>query len=208
MIRSSPLGGVVEMVDAAAGVRGTGDVRDAVVAVARHWGWLLTFGVLSILLGIALLVWPGRTLLVLAIFLGAYLLVSGIFQIVAAFSESGASTGFRWLIGISGFFGIVLGLFAFRSWAHAVIVLVLLIGFGFLFRGMAQLIEGIADKGLPGRGWQIFSGIVGILAGLVVLMYPGPSLTVLAVLSGIWLIVLGVIEVVGAFRLRSLARTV
>src|SRR4051812_1945946 len=104
-------------------VGGTGDVRDAVVAVARHWGWLLTFGIVSILLGIGLLVWPGRTVLVLAVFLGAYLLVSGIFQVVAAFSESSAPTGFRWLVGISGFFGIVLGLFAFRSWAHAVTVL-------------------------------------------------------------------------------------
>jgi uncharacterized membrane protein HdeD (DUF308 family) len=184
---------------------GPGDVRDVVVGVARHWGWLLTFGILSILLGIVLLVWPGRTILVIAVFVGAYLLVSGIFQIVAAFSETELPGGFRWLTGISGFLCVVLGIFAFRSWTHAVYILVLLIAFGFLFRGMAELIEGIAMKGIPGRGWEIFMGIVGIIAGIVVLLYPGSSLVVLAVISGIWLIVLGIMEIVGAFRLRSLA---
>ena len=67
-------------------------------------------------------------------------------------------------------------------------------------------IEGIAAKGVPGRGWEIFMGILGILAGLVVLMYPGPSLIVLATVSGIWLIILGIFEIVGAFRLRNAAQ--
>ena len=48
-------------------------------------------------------------------------------------------------------------------------------------------------------------GILGIVAGLVVLMYPGPSLWALTLVVGIWLIVLGVAEIVGAFRLRGLA---
>src|SRR5690349_19999463 len=129
-----------------------GDVRDVVAAIGRHSGWVLTFGILSILFGVVLLVWPGKTIVVLAVFLGAYLLVSG---------------------------------------------------FGWLFRGLAELFEGIAAKGAPGRGWEIFMGILGILAGLVVLLYPEPSLFVLATVSGIWLIILGIFEIVGAFRLRN-----
>ena len=185
-----------------------GDIRDVVAGVARHWGWLLTFGILSVLLGIVLLVWPGRTVLVVAVLLGAYLFVSGIFQLIAAFATTEAPGGFRWLTGISGAFSIILGIFALRSWTHAVAILLLLIAFGFLFRGIAELVEGIADKGMPGRGWLIFMGIIGIVAGVVVLLYPGDSLVVLAVLSGIWLIVLGVMEIVGAFRLRSVGQAV
>jgi uncharacterized membrane protein HdeD (DUF308 family) len=183
-----------------------GDIRDVVAGIGRHWGWVLTFGILSILFGIVLLVWPGKTIVVLAVFLGAYLLVSGIFQVIAAFAGSDAPAGMRWLLGISGFFAIVLGLFAFRSYSHAVAILVLLIGFGWLVRGLAELFEGIAAKGVPGRGWEIFMGILGILAGLVVLMYPEPSLVVLATISGIWLIILGIFEIVGAFRLRNTAQ--
>jgi uncharacterized membrane protein HdeD (DUF308 family) len=181
-----------------------GDVRDIIAGVGRHWGWLLTLGILSVLFGICLLVWPSATIVVIATFVGAYLLVSGIYWIVAAFASSLAPTGYRWMLGISGVFSVLLGLMAFRSIAQSVEILVLLIGFGWMFQGFAQLIEGIADKGIPDRGWMIFSGIVGILAGFVVLLYPSPSLNALAIVGGIWLIALGVVEVIGAFRLRSL----
>lgn len=183
----------------------TGDIRDVMVGIGKHWGWLLTFGLLSVLLGIVVLVWPGKTIVVVATFLGAYLLVSGIFQIVNAFAADMLTGGFRWLIGISGFLSVLLGLFSFRSIAHSLAILVLLIGFGWLVRGFSQLIDAIADKATPMRGWQIFSGILGIIAGLVVLMYPSPSLVALAAVSGIWLIVLGVAEVFGSFQVRSLA---
>jgi uncharacterized membrane protein HdeD (DUF308 family) len=182
-----------------------GDVRDMMVGIGRHWGWVLTFGILSVLLGIAVMAWPSGTVVVVATFLGAYLLVSGIFQIVNAFTASELSGGFRWLIGISGFVSFLLGMFAFRSLAHSVAILVLLIGFSWMIRGFSQLIDAIADKTLPGRGWQIFSGILGIVAAFVVLIYPGPSLWALTLVAGIWLIVLGVAEIVGAFRLRNLA---
>jgi len=194
------------MADTAA-VGGT-DVRDMLVGIGRHWGWVLTFGVLSILLGICMLVWPGGTIVVIAAFLGAYLLVSGIFQIVNAFAASELSTGFRWLVGISGVLSVLLGLFAFRSIAHSVAILVLIIGFGWMIRGFAQLFDAIADKGTPARGWQITMGILGVVAGLVVLMYPAPSLWALTLVAGIWLIVLGVAEIVGAFQLRKLAASV
>jgi uncharacterized membrane protein HdeD (DUF308 family) len=183
------------------------DVRDVLVAIGRHWGWVLTFGILSVLLGICLLVWPSASVVVIATFLGAYLLVSGIFQVVNGFALSELSTGFRWLIGISGFLSILLGLYAFRSIAHSVTILVLLIGFAWLLRGFTQLFDAIGAKGMPGRGWAITTGILGIIAGLVVLMYPGPSLWALTLISGIWLIVLGIAEIVGAFRLRSLGQS-
>jgi len=186
-------------------VAGRGDIRDVMVSIGKHWGWVLAFGILSIALGICLLVWPSSTVVVVATFLGAYLLVSGIFQIVNAFAASELSGGFRWLLGISGFLSVLLGLYAFRSIAHSVAILVLLIGFGWIFSGVARLVDAISFKGMPGRGWNIFSGILGILAGLVVLMYPGPSLWALTLLAGIWLIVLGVWEVVGSFQLRKLA---
>jgi uncharacterized membrane protein HdeD (DUF308 family) len=183
-----------------------GDVKAVLAGVGRHWGWLLAFGVLSVALGVVLLVWPGRTILVLSVFLGAYLLVSGIFQVVAAFAMSDQTTGFRWLTGISGFLSILLGMFAFRSLAHSVEILVLLIGFGWMIHGFAELVEGITDHTTPGRGWQIFWGILGIIAAIVVLVWPAPSLLALAIVAGIWLIVLGLFEIFGAFRLRSVSR--
>jgi uncharacterized membrane protein HdeD (DUF308 family) len=59
---------------------------------------------------------------------------------------------------------------------------------------------------MRGRGWNAVMGILSVLAGLVVLSYPGISLLVLAVVLSVWLLVFGVMEVTLAFRIRSLGR--
>jgi uncharacterized membrane protein HdeD (DUF308 family) len=59
---------------------------------------------------------------------------------------------------------------------------------------------------MQGRGWAIFMGLLSIVAGVVVLVYPGISLATLAVVLGFWLIVLGVMEIVAAFRVRSVGQ--
>jgi uncharacterized membrane protein HdeD (DUF308 family) len=50
------------------------------------------------------------------------------------------------------------------------------------------------------------TGILSIVAGLVMLIYPGPTLLVLAIVLGIWLLVYGAMEISLAFRLRSIAK--
>ena len=57
---------------------------------------------------------------------------------------------------------------------------------------------------MPGRGWTIILSLLSIVAGIVVLAYPDISLQALAVVLGIWLVALGIIEIALAFRLRSL----
>jgi uncharacterized membrane protein HdeD (DUF308 family) len=58
---------------------------------------------------------------------------------------------------------------------------------------------------MPGRGWTAAIGVLSILAGIIVLIYPGPSLLTLSIVLGIWLLVYGAMEIMAAFRLRGLA---
>jgi uncharacterized membrane protein HdeD (DUF308 family) len=58
------------------------------------------------------------------------------------------------------------------------------------------------------RSWIVLMGLLSIAAGIVVLVWPGISLLTLAVVLGVWLLVLGILEIVFAFQLRSLGRTV
>ncbi len=51
----------------------------------RHWGWPPAYGIITLLLGVMVLVWPGISLLTLAVVLGVWLLVLGIMEIVFAF---------------------------------------------------------------------------------------------------------------------------
>ena len=166
------------------------------------WKSTLISGVLAAGLGIAVVAWPGISVLVAAIFFGAYLLVTGIAQVVFAFSLD-VSAGGRVLLFISGAASVVLAVLAFRQLGSAVLLLAIWIGIGFIFRGVATAVSAISDPTLPARGWNIFLGVISLIAGIVVLAAPFESIGTLALVTGIWLIVIGVMEVVTALGIRS-----
>jgi uncharacterized membrane protein HdeD (DUF308 family) len=166
------------------------------------WKSTLVSGLLAVLLGVLVLVWPGITILVAAIFFGAYLLITGIAQVVFAFSLD-VSAGGRVLLFISGAAALILAVLCFRSLQESILLLAIWIGVGFVFRGVATAVSAISDPTLPGRGWEIFIGVISLIAGIVMLASPFESIATLTIVVGIWLIVLGVFEVVSAFGIRG-----
>ena len=171
-------------------------------AIGRNWWVLLFAGILSLAVGIVALVWPGKTVIVVAIVFAIWLIVSGIFSIVRGFAH-GLTGGMRALFIITGILSLVLGIFAIRGEFQELYILSLFIGIGFLFRGFASLFLGFESK--DGRGWNIFFGIVMIIGGVVVLVWPGISLITLTWVVGIWLIIIGIYEIVAAFGVKRMA---
>jgi uncharacterized membrane protein HdeD (DUF308 family) len=173
------------------------------------WKSTLASGLLAVLLGILVLAWPGITILVAAIFFGAYLLITGIAQVIFAFSLH-VSAGGRVLLFISGAAALILAVLAFRHFGegYAVLLLAIWIGVGFIFRGVATTVAAISDPGMPGRGWEIFFGIITTIAGVVVMASPFESIAVLTLVVGIWLIVIGAFEVASAFGIRKASKDV
>ncbi|MBS9534268.1 HdeD family acid-resistance protein [Mycobacterium sp. M1] len=177
------------------------------------WKSTLVSGVLALALGALTLVWPGRTILVAAILFGVYLLVSGVAQVFFAFGLPLASAGGRVLLFLSGTASVILGVLCFRHFnsdeeAVAVVLLAIWIGVGFIFRGVAATVAAISDPALPGRGWQIFSGVVSLLAGFVTLASPSRSLVVIALVVAIWLVVIGIAEIITALKIRGTGKKV
>jgi uncharacterized membrane protein HdeD (DUF308 family) len=173
------------------------------------WKSVLASGVMAVILGILVLAWPGITILVAAIAFGVYLLVTGIAQVIFAFGLH-VSAGGRVLLFISGAASLILAVLAFRHFgadSTAVLLLAIWIGVGFIFRGVATTVSAISDPTLPGRVLQIFLGIISIVAGVVVMGSPFESLWILALVTGIWLIVIGVFEIASAFGIRKAATT-
>lgn len=171
------------------------------------WKSTVLSGVLAIALGALVLAWPGKTLLVAAFLFGAYLLLSGIAQVVLAFGLH-SSAGSRILLFISGAASLILAVLAFRHFgsdpATALLLLAIWIGIGFIFRGVAATATAISEfRGTPGRGWSIFFGLVSILAGIICLGYPFDSLVTLTLVVGIWLIVIGIFEIIAGLQLRK-----
>ena len=180
----------------------SGDAADLLASVGRHWGWLLFFGIVNVLVGILVLAWPGRTIVVIAVLFGIELIIAGIFRFVAAFA-AGESGGTRVLYALLGVLSFIIGLYAVRHLYVTVAALALLLGIFWIIHGTIELFTALSDRTTPSRGWAITMGVLSLLAGLVVLVYPGISLVTLAVVLGFWLIVLGIMWVFVAFQLRS-----
>ncbi|MEV7344753.1 HdeD family acid-resistance protein [Streptomyces sp. NPDC093544] len=171
------------------------------------WQAVLTAGVATLALGVMVLVWPGASILAAGVLFGLYLLVSGVLQLVSAFGTH-AATSLRTMAFISGALSILLGLFCFRGAMQSILLLALWIGIGWLFRGITQTMAAASDPGVPARGWQIFLGIVSFLAGIVLIVSPFESVAVLTLVGGLWLLAVGITEIVTAFRIRTLAHHV
>jgi uncharacterized membrane protein HdeD (DUF308 family) len=173
------------------------------------WKSTLVSGILVLALGVLVLLLPGDSIVIAAILFGIYLLVTGIAQVIFAFSLH-VSAGGRVLLFISGAALLVLAVLCFRHFGqgYAILLLAIWIGVGFIFRGVATSISAISDPTLPGRGWQIFLGLISLLAGIVMIGSPFESLAILTLIVGIWLVVIGVFEIVSSFGIRSASKRV
>lgn len=172
------------------------------------WKSTLLSGILSLALGVVVLAWPGISIVVAAVAFGVYLLITGAAQVFFAFSLH-VSAGSRILLFISGAASLILALLAFRHFGqgYAILLLAIWIGIGFIFRGVGTTISAIQDPLLPGRGWAIFIGVISLLAGIVVLASPLESIVTLALVVGVWFVVLGIFEIVSSFSIRKASKT-
>lgn len=179
---------------------------DMLATVGRHWGWVLGYGIITLLAGIAILVWPGETLLVAAVLFGIQLIVSGIFRLVGALAADEMAGGARVLLALLGVLSVIIGLWAVRHALLTVIALVVLLGIFWVINGAIEVFTALSHRGMPDRGWNVMMGLLSIAAGVIVLAFPGLGLVGLAVILGIWLLIFGILEIMAALRLRAAAR--
>jgi uncharacterized membrane protein HdeD (DUF308 family) len=176
------------------------DARDVLGKIGESWGWVLAFSILTLILGIMVMAWPHATVKLVALLFGLQLLIGGIFALVRAFTNSGE--GSRVLLAVLGVLGILVGIFVLRHLFQTVVILVVLLGVYWVLHGIIEFFVAVDHRGAPGRGVSIVMGILSFIAGVIVLSWPAPTLLVLVWVLGIWLVVYGLIGIVGAFMVR------
>lgn len=179
------------------------DFNETLKRIGGAWGWLLAFGLVAIAAGLSMFFFTGQALYVIAIAFGVYLIVAGVYHFVNAFTVPGENGWLRALFALLSAGAVVAGVFLVAHPVLSLLTLTLTIGFFWIFSGMLELMAGIVSDGLPHRGWLIFGGILGIVAGLVLVFYPGISTLALALLLGVWLVVYGLVMVFSSFSVRS-----
>ncbi|MER5856118.1 MULTISPECIES: HdeD family acid-resistance protein [Streptomyces] len=175
---------------------------EAVTAVARSWTWILASAIATLVPGVLILVWPDETLHVLAVIIGLYLLVTGAIRFVTAFArEDERVTGLLLAVVF-----VLAGVLCLRNPLQTITALSLVVGLAWLASGILTLYTAIAAKDLPHRGVVLGAALLGILAGIVVLVLPSESARALTRLLGLWLVLLGLVELVAAFAWRAALR--
>jgi uncharacterized membrane protein HdeD (DUF308 family) len=169
--------------------------------VGGSWQTVLIVGIVTLILGLIVAFHPSGSLNVIAVLIGVLMVIAGVFHLIRMFS-SGASN--RVWLGISGLLLIVVGVILIRHLHLTVALMGLIIGIAWIVQGLSVLAAGFSLAAGEGRGWWIFFGIVSLIGGIVVTAFPTNSVTVLAVLAGIWFIIQGIIEIIGAFMIRRM----
>jgi uncharacterized membrane protein HdeD (DUF308 family) len=172
----------------------------------RHWGLHLFNGLVMLVIGIMVLVWPGATLVVVSWLFAITLLVNGIVCILRSIADSESSGGMRVVFGLLGALSLLAGVLCLRSPLQTLAAIALLIGSWWIVSGVLTLIAAVSGSTEGSRGWAAVLGVLSVLAGFVVLLQPGISLATLVLVLGVSLIVLGIVAVIDAVRRRSAAR--
>jgi uncharacterized membrane protein HdeD (DUF308 family) len=191
------------------GARGVRTPAAGMAAIAgMTWSAALVAAIGMIAVGILLLVWPGATLIVVAILIGAALIVTGLLRLVEGITARGESGGMRAADIVIGILAVIVGLYALKHHALTVLVLALVVGVLWIVHGIGDLVVAASMGKAPGRGLRVITGLASLAAGLVILFWPGISLILLLTILGAWLLFYGLMLAILAFRLRKDAKTI
>ncbi len=164
----------------------------------RYWWVSFVGGLVATVAGIFVLANPGRTLALVSFALGAYLVFWGAMQLIGGLEslhEEGAPL--RLVLGV---LGIVAGVLVVTRPLRGVTVIGLVFGIYLLISGVAAFVTAVtagADRSL-----DVLRGIADLVAGIIVVSWPGIGLLTLAVVLGIYLVARGVLDVTGSLAVQ------
>lgn len=172
--------------------------------LSRYWWVMALRGVAALVFGVLAFVWPALTLTALVLLFGAYALVDGVFSIVAGVMARRRAQRW-WLMLVSGVAGTVLGVLTLLWPGTTALVLVYWIAAWSLVTGVLQLAAAIRlRKEIEGEWLLALAGIVAVVFGVVLVVAPGAGALALVWIIATYAVLVGILLLVLAFRLRGL----
>jgi uncharacterized membrane protein HdeD (DUF308 family) len=169
-------------------------VVDSGRVAGKAWGLVLAVGIVAVVFGILVLANIWGSVHLVAIFAGLFLLFAGILQF---FAGGGGTTGRI----IAGVIAIVAGV-ALIAWPEASVKTVaVIIGLAFLIWGISVAVAAIVSHA-EGSGVVAGFGFILAIVGLIFIIWPGPTVTLLMILVGLSALIFGISAIVQAFALR------
>jgi uncharacterized membrane protein HdeD (DUF308 family) len=160
-----------------------------IAELRRHWGWFLVLGIVLICLGMFALGATFAATLASVLVLAWILIIAGIANLADAF-QTRSWKGVVWHV-ILGIVDLLVGVWLLLNPALGAIKVTFILAIFFVIEGVFQILAGISGR-LPHRGWQIFSGLITLLLGVMVFSeWPYSGVWFLGMCLGIGLIFRG-----------------
>lgn len=171
------------------------------------WWILLIRGVLTAIFGLIALFSPGIALLALVFVFGFYAILEGITAVVLGIRARGTEQHWVWAI-VQGVISVLAGIVALVWPGLTALALLFVIAFWAIVLGVAEVAHAFAERkaGADPWGWTLAAGILNVIFGIVLLVWPTGGILTLVWLVGIFTLVGGLTLVGWAFRLRALAK--
>lgn len=174
------------------------------VAAFRTWkSTMIAGGVTAIILGLVLLVWPKQTLLVFAALLGIALVLVGIARVGNAATGRETGDGSRVWRAVLGLVYIIAGIVVLANLHGTLRFLAWVVGIIWVASGVVEIFSAPA-RGARGRTMTLVIGLLNLAAGIVALLWPGPTVIILVWIAGWWLVFLGVLQITFASMTRRM----
>jgi uncharacterized membrane protein HdeD (DUF308 family) len=171
--------------------------------LSRNWWALALRGVAAIVFGLLAFILPGITLTALILLFGAYMLVDGVFAIVAAVRAEERDTRW-WLLLAEGVLGVLAGIVAFVWPGLTALALLFLVAAWSIITGILQIVGAIRlRREIEGEWALILGGLLSVIFGVLLAVLPGPGILALLWLIGAYALVSGVLLIILAFRVRN-----
>jgi uncharacterized membrane protein HdeD (DUF308 family) len=168
-----------------AGVRGVGP----------WWAFVLR-GFLGIVFGLLTFFVPGLALLTLVTLFGAWAIVDGVFNIVAAVQRSPERPQPWWMLLLAGVVGLLAGLLAFLIPGLTALSLLFLIAAWMIGRGILEVAAAVRLRKIIEREWVfVASGVLSIVVGLALMAFPGAGALAVTLWIGAYALVFGALLV-------------
>jgi len=184
------------------------DMGAVLARLGNAWGWVVAYGVLSVLAGVVAIVWPGATLAVIAVIFAIQLIFTAIYEFVFAWAIPQENGWLRALVALLAIASLIVAFYLLRHVGLTLLLLATLLGAFWIVGGVTELFVGIGHSDIRNRAWVVISGILSIVAGAIVILNPAVSLFFLTIVLGFWLIIFGLGLIGRGFMLRSVTRPV
>jgi uncharacterized membrane protein HdeD (DUF308 family) len=181
---------------------GTVLMRPMLDDLARNWWLVLLRGIGAILFGLLTIMWPGLSLLTFVLLFGVFALFDGGLALGAAIM--GGSAEPRWWLALVGLLGIAAGALALLWPGITGLLLLIFIAAWAITAGVFEVMGAIKlRKEIEGEWWLITTGILSVLFGFLILLFPGAGALSIAFIIGWFAILYGALLVGLSWRLKK-----